>query len=155
MIVVIDTCVMIAGALGQNCEARILQLVNQDKIQMIYSKDILTEYMLAPTNFILKANAMTNRQIKQCAFNLANTMSNFICNNATKVNVITKGKYLTSDPSDDKLINLAIDGNADYIISINTDVFEKINVKNKKGKEIVAISPYQFINTYNLKSRFR
>ncbi|MBU3112132.1 putative toxin-antitoxin system toxin component, PIN family [Clostridium lacusfryxellense] len=154
MKVVIDTCAMMAGALGQTVERQVLDLVRKHKIEMIYSQDILTEYLLAPTNFVLKANTTKNvndSKIKGIAYKLASTMSNFICNYAEKVDVKTNDTYL-SDKSDDKVVNLAIDGNAKYIISIDCHLFEKTNVQNKKGQSITAISPFQFIRLYKLKS---
>ncbi|QDY27174.1 putative toxin-antitoxin system toxin component, PIN family [Clostridium botulinum] len=150
MRVVIDTCVMIAGTMGQTYEKQILNLVRMNKIEMIYSQDVLTEYLLAPTNFLLKANKnnkLSDRQIKHSAYKLSNSMSFFICNCAKHIVVKADGQYL-EDKSDDKLINLAIDGNAKYIVSINCDLFEEVNVKNKNGESIVSISPYQFMRLF-------
>lgn len=155
MKVIIDTCALIAGAMGQSYEKQILELVRKDKIEMIFSEDVLTEYLLAPTNFLIKANKsnkMTDAQIKNSAYRLSKVMSYFICNCAIKVDVQTKGKYLT-DESDDKIINLAIDGNAKYIVSLDAHLFEEIDVKNKKGENIIVVSAYQFIGLYNLNNK--
>lgn len=151
MNIILDTNVLIAGILNRGSERKILDLVISNKFNIVYSKDVLTEYILAPSNMILNADLskVNKKQLKQYAYLLSKTISDFIFDKAQKINVTSTGKYL-KDSSDDKFINLAIDSNVKYIISVDEHLFADIDIKNKKGENITVISPYNFVSLARL-----
>lgn len=69
-----------------------------------------------------------------------------------EVMVSGRGPYVIADPSDDKFIICAIDGNADYIVTMDgthlLDYFRGLKepLRNSAGTEIRALSPFQFVN---------
>lgn len=156
MNIVVDTNVLIIGTMKSGSERRILDLIRQGKLNIVYSEDVLTEYMLAPTNMVLNANVnKTNKYtIKNTSYQISKMISKFIFEKAIKVKVTTNGSYLKDDPSDDKFINLAIDSNVKYVISVDSHLYDDIDVKNKKGENIIVISPYQFEQIYNLSKKY-
>jgi predicted nucleic acid-binding protein len=136
-------------------ERRIMNLIKQGELNIVYSEEVLTEYILAPTNMILNANPkkVDKHSIKNCAYQISSTVSKFIFENGTKVDTKTNGQYFKNDSSDDKFINLAIDANVKYLVSVDPHLYDDINVKNKKGEDIIVVNPYQFEQLYKLQKR--
>ena len=72
----------------------------------------------------------------------------------TPVEITVKGRgpYIIDDPSDDKFIICAIDGDADFIVTMDgTHIMNYFYsrsepVRNSAGGEIRALSPFQFVN---------
>lgn len=156
MNIIVDTNVLIVGTMKNGSERRILNLIRQKDIGIVYSEDVLTEYILAPANMILNADPskINKHAIKNCAYQISSIVSKFVFENGTKINVKTNGKYLKEDSSDDKFINLAIDANVKYIISVDPHLYESINIKNKKGEDITVLNPFQFEQLYKLQKRY-
>lgn len=59
------------------------------------------------------------------------------------------------DPGDNKYIQCAIDGNADYILSQDGDHLLALNnsIPNSKGEKIQIVSPWQFLLQYRMKGK--
>lgn len=72
---------------------------------------------------------------------------------STPVEVTAKGRgpFIVNDPSDDKFILCAIDGNADFIVTMDGGhvmaFFKSLTqpLLNSIGEPITALSPYQFM----------
>ena len=132
--VVIDTNVVISALLFEGEANEIFFLWKNGRVVFLASKDIITEYIkvLSYPKFNL-----TNEEIK---YLLKEELLPFI--NPVKANTVID--VIKDDPSDNKFLSAAVDGNADYIISGDKHL---LNLKRFRKVEIVSIAG--FLKNYN------
>lgn len=128
MRIVLDTNVLISGIFWNGTPSKILDLWVHDKFQLLTTQPILEEY-----------NNTLNRVSKGKKENLVNSWMMFIVENGIVVNIRKKFK-LSADPDDDKFIDCAVSGNADFIISGDAHLLDLKSVLNVK-----IIKPNGFI----------
>jgi putative PIN family toxin of toxin-antitoxin system len=131
--IVIDTNVVISILLFGGELDEIRKLWQLKKIFFLVSKEVVEEYIkvLAYPKF-----SLTDEKIK---FILEEEILPFV----TTVRVKSKITHVKDDPDDDKFLALAVDGNADYIITgdkhlLNLKEFQTIKIITVK--EFLAIS---------------
>lgn len=105
MIVVLDTNALLVSIPKKSIYRPILNALIEGKFNLVISNDILSEY----TEIIeRKANAIVANNIAEMLLNL---------DNLNKVEVHFEWKLITNDPSDNKYVDAAIVGSADYIVT--------------------------------------
>ena len=130
MKVVLDTNVIVSGIFWRGIPAKILELWVKDHIHVIVTGDILDEYF---------------RVIK--SLDTQNIVSEswvvFIAENAVIVSDRDTVK-ICRDPHDNKFINCAITGKADYIVSGDADLLS-LNY----FQDIKILNPSSFFSLFN------
>jgi len=123
MIVVLDTNVLLVSIPKKSIYRPILDALIDGKFNLVLSNDILSEY----TEVIeQKANATVSNNIAEMLLNL---------DNLNKIEVYFEWKLIKNDPDDNKYVDAAIVGSADFIVSndhhfniLNSIDFPKVNV---------------------------
>ena len=133
MKVVLDTNIFISGIFWENNSSKIIDFWRQEKITLISSLPIIKELVKVLDDFKIR---MPDEMIKQ--------WKNVIIENAIIVYPKIKINLVKDDPDDNKFIEAAITGNAEYIISQ-----DKHLLRIKKYKEIKILSPEQFLIKIN------
>ena len=128
MRIVLDTNVLISGIFWNGTPAKILELWVQEHFQILITQSILDEY-----------NSTLYRVSKGKKDNLVNAWMLFVVENGIVVNVRKKFK-LSADPDDNKFIDCAVSGGADYIVSGDAHLLDLISVLNVK-----VLKPNEFL----------
>jgi putative PIN family toxin of toxin-antitoxin system len=127
--IVLDTNVLVSGIFWSGTPSKILDLWVHDKFQLLTTQLILEEY-----------NNTLNRISKGKKDSLVNAWMLFVVENSIVVNDKKKFK-LSADPDDDKFIDCAVSGNADFIVSGDSHLLDLISVLN-----VNIIKPNSFID---------
>jgi len=118
--IVLDTNVLISGIFWSGTPFKILEYWISDKYQVLTTQPILEEY-----------SNILNRVSKGKKDSLVNAWMLFIVENGIVVNVRKKFK-LSADPDDDKFIDCAVSGSADFIVSGDDHLLDLKSVLNVK-----------------------
>lgn len=126
--VVIDTNVYISSLISPTgIPAKIMELVHAKKIALLVSYPILDEYAsTALYPGIQKRHGYSKRQIEEKIFRLAKVGRRIIPENHLEV--------IQDDPDDNKFLECALEGEADFIISGDKHLK---NLKSYQGIRIV------------------
>ena len=122
--VVIDTNVFVSGLLkSDNPPSNVVDLFIEDKINLIISEEVFSEYI----------KVLLRPELKVKKDNIIRLISIFILK-AEIIKVKTKLDIIERDPSDNKFLECALDGKVDYIISGDNHL---LKLKNFRGIKIV------------------
>lgn len=134
MKITIDTNILISATFWEGEAYRIIQLIEQKKIQCFISKEILKEYnkVLHSDEIIekieekhLTIKSITIKVIEMCG----------LVEPRRKINIVK------DDPDDNKIIECAVEANVDYIVTYD----EKHLLKIREFEGIKIISPTEFL----------
>jgi putative PIN family toxin of toxin-antitoxin system len=121
--IVLDTSVLISALLFRGLPSRLIPLWKKGKVTPLVSSQVLKEYLrvLAYPKFELTAE-----EIKAI---IGAELLPFV----EAVRVRSKFHVISKDPSDDKFLELALDGKADFLIShdrhlLELGVFQRIKI---------------------------
>lgn len=118
MLVVLDTTVLFQALRGQGASFHILSLIRQSQIEMLLSTSVLLEYqevLNRPSN--LKQFNLNKKQI-------ANYLA-FISFIAKPVVIHFTHRPNLRDETDNKFLELALNGQADFLITSNIRDYKK------------------------------
>ncbi len=131
--VVIDTNVFVSGLLkSDNPPSNVVDLFIEDKINLIISEEVFSEYI----------KVLLRPELKVKKDNIIRLISIFILK-AEIIKVKTKLDIIERDPSDNKFLECALDGKVDYIITGDKHLLEL-----KKYKKIKIVDPKTFIDIF-------
>lgn len=131
--VVIDTNVFVSGLLkSDNPPSNVVDLFIEDKINLIISEEVFSEYI----------KVLLRPELKVKKDNIIRLISIFILK-AEIIKVKTKLDIIERDPSDNKFLECALDGKVDYIITGDKHLLEL-----KKYKKIKIVDPKTFIDMF-------
>lgn len=131
--VVIDTNVFVSGLLkSDNPPLNVVDLFIEDKINLIISEEVFSEYI----------KVLLRPELKVKKDNIIRLISIFILK-AEIIKVKTKLDIIERDPSDNKFLECALDGKVDYIITGDKHLLEL-----KKYKKIKIVDPKTFIDIF-------
>ncbi len=132
MRIVLDTNVFISGIFWEgNFCSQIIDGWKRGRFQLISSLKIIDELIETLRNFKISMNE-----------DLIKEWKNLIIENSIMINPLTTIKVVKDDPEDDKFIEVAIDGEADFIISQDKHLLklkEYNKIKILKPEEAVLI----------------
>lgn len=139
MKVVLDTNIVVSRFLSpQGSPARILTLWEEGVFELLVSEGILNEYERALSyDNVRKRHGFTIEEIKQWMHN-ARKYGHSVASEEVSI-------YVSKDPDDDKFIECAVAGGADYIVSGDTHL---LSLGEYKGIQI--LSPAAFLLVLNL-----
>jgi putative PIN family toxin of toxin-antitoxin system len=131
---VIDTNVIVSALIGKGNPFHILELVFDEKVQVFISKEILGEYVdvLNRERFKRFPNFKSN----------ADTVLTFLQEFAVELNPVEKIEIL-KDKDDDKFLELAIESNADFLVTGNTKDFTISKIGNT-----MIVTPAEYWENY-------
>lgn len=105
MRVVIDTNVLLVSVFPQGKYHWLYEMIEREKIEVLITNDILLEY-----------EEIISRKLSiEVARNLIQML--LFSNNVLKVDIFYQWNLIDADPDDNKFIDCAIAGGADYLIS--------------------------------------
>jgi uncharacterized protein len=129
MIVVLDTNIFISGIFWNGDSDKILTFWKEDKIKIINSDETVDELIRVLSKFKI-----------QLSDELKKEWIKLIISNSTLVKPIENFTIIKEDPTDNKFIDVAVEGNADCIITN-----DKHLLKIKQFKNIKIITPKEFL----------
>ena len=127
--VVIDTNVLISSLWGGKPHD-IIELWDKNKLLVIVSQQIIDEYFNVLNRFEL-----TEEDIEDLTILFSDPQKSLLVEPKTRTRIIKK------DPADNKFLDCALEGKADYIIS-----GDKHLLKLEKFKKIPIINHSNFVN---------
>jgi putative PIN family toxin of toxin-antitoxin system len=127
--VVLDTNVLISALLFRGLSSRLIPLWQKGKVTILVSSEVLKEYLrvLAYPKFELAAQEIKALiEIELLPF-------------VDAVKVKSKIGVIVKDPSDDKFLELAVDGKADFLISHDKHL---LGLGVFKGIKILSVAEF-------------
>jgi putative PIN family toxin of toxin-antitoxin system len=121
--IVLDTNVLISGIFFRGNERNLLERLFNKEFEIICTEEIFEEY-----------SVVIKRLAGKYDKNNYNEIINIIARNCTFIQNVYSKKY-SRDPDDDKFINCAISGKADYLVSGDKDL---LVLKKIAGFEIIT-----------------
>ncbi len=130
--VVPDTNVLVSAFIAEGNEYKVLKLARLGKIQLILSPEILEEFndVISRERF-----GFSKEQISDFNTQILTTTSNF-------VQIKEKLDVVKDDPDDNKIVETAVSGKVDYIISGDNHL-----LKLKKFRKIKIVSAGEFLKS--------
>lgn len=129
--VVLDTNVYLSGIIFGGNSRHILDLAIENKITIFTSPSIL-----------LEVSEKLNKKFKWNEDQII-TVIKAISKTAEVIKPQNKLKIVKSDPSDNKIIEAAVEGNTEYIVSGDKHLLDI-----KQFRSIQIVSPSQFLSIY-------
>jgi len=129
MRVVVDTNVFVSGIFWKGISNKIINFWREEKFDLVTSLKNVEELIKVLRYFKI---SMSNELMKEWI--------NLLVENSIIVDVIGNVKVVKDDPTDDKFIETALNGNADYIVSQDRHL---LDLKEFEGIKIVT--PQEFL----------
>jgi putative PIN family toxin of toxin-antitoxin system len=127
--VVLDTNVIISALLFRGLPSRLIPLWQKGKATLLVSSQVLKEYLrvLAYPRFVLAAQEIKSIiEVELLPF-------------VEAVRVESKIRVIAKDPSDDKFLELAVDGKADFLISHDKHL---LGLGVFRGTQILSVAEF-------------
>jgi len=134
MKITIDTNVLISGSLWAGASDKILEKIENKEIELFLSKDIIGEFSEVLNYEEIK------KKIRDNGLELRRTIEKVI-SISTIIEPLEKFDIVKEDPDDNKILECAVEGKVDYIISQ-----DKHLLKLNEFKNIKRITPEEFCN---------
>ena len=136
MKVILDTNVLVSGTFWTGNSFRILNLIDKNELSNITSKEIIKEYyeVVNSDEIIDKIEDKKLKMLK---------IAHKVINNSEIVEPSVKIDIIKDDPDDNKILECAIAGNVDCIVSN-----DKHLLKLKKFRNIPILTPDDFAEKY-------
>lgn len=133
MKVVLDTNILVSGTFWKGDSSRIIEFIENDRINLIISQELIDEYNEVIEreeimDKILYKNLILNKSVQK------------IIQDSILVSPSEKFNYVQDDADDNKILECAYEGKADYIITKDNHL---LNLKEFQGIKI--ITPYEFL----------
>ena len=127
MRVVLDTNIWLSGIFWQGNPYKIIKLGEQRKIEILITKEILEEII-----HVLNREEKFQKFIEDRKLSIENLIRT-ILSIANLIETKSKIIFIKEDPDDDKFLEAAVDGKAEYIISgdrhlLDLTQFDKIRI---------------------------
>lgn len=136
MRVVVDTNVFVSGIFWKGISNKIINFWREEKFDLVTSLKNVEELIKVLRYFKI---SMSNELMKEWI--------NLLVENSIIVDVIGNVKVVKDDPTDDKFIETALNGNADYIVTQDRHL---LDIKEFEGINIVTPEEFlRILKTYN------
>ena len=171
MEVVVDTNVIMDAVFDQldkeDCW-EILMLIRKKEITLAMSRQLKMEYFFIPSRIAIRMleekfndGKLTHalfKQVDSLVYDCMDKLSTIVDPNCRSVEVTSALKICTEDPSDDKLVNLAIDANCEIIITENIRHLREVEnqkIKNRSGQRIKVMTAGNFLIYHKLSGQYK
>jgi len=132
MKITIDTNVLISGSLWTGASDKILEKIENKEIDLILSNDIIGEF-----SEVLNYEEIKNKIIDK-GLEIKRTVEKII-SFSTIIEPSEKLDVITEDPDDNIILECAVEGNVDFIISQDKHL---LNLKEFRGIKIITPSDF-------------
>jgi putative PIN family toxin of toxin-antitoxin system len=129
MRIVVDTNVLLTSIGRRSYTRWLFDLILNGQVTLLITNEVLSEYQEIIAQ---RANEIVASNITEALINLSNV---------EKIEVYFRWQLITIDPDDNKFVDCAISGNADYIITYDTHFNELESIDFPK---VVVITPDTF-----------
>lgn len=133
MRIVADTNIVISATFWKGDSFKIMKLADKDQIRLITSLDLIEEY-----NKIIKCDEITDKVVNKKL--IANKIIRKIIDESIIIKPKIKLDIIKEDSDDNKVIECAIVGKANYIVTKDNHL-----LKLKKYRGIKIITPKEFL----------
>lgn len=138
MRIVVDTNVLVSATYWKGDSYKVIRIANERQMTIMMSREITEEYYK-----VIKSDEVTEKVEKK------NLMAEKIITKVINESVVVEPKdklfVIKEDPDDDKFIECAVEGDAEYLISR-----DKHLLKLKKYKKIRIVKPEEFLKSFKL-----
>ncbi len=128
--VTVDTNILVSASISEGNPYKILRLAKEGKITLVISLDILKEF---------------KDVISRPRFGFFETQINNVLKQIISISEIvistTKINFVKADPADDKILEAAVAGKSEFLVSGDRHL---LDIKKYKGIKIVK--PTEFLN---------
>lgn len=135
MKIVSDTNVWLSGIFWDGEASKILEKAEKKDIQIIISEDILSEILK-----VLNRESKFQKYISNLRSNIEDLLRT-ILSISTLIETKTRLDIIKADPKDNIILEAAIEGKVDYIISYDNHLLNMIEFRGIK-----IINPGEFLN---------
>ncbi|MFH1585559.1 MAG: putative toxin-antitoxin system toxin component, PIN family [archaeon] len=132
MKVTTDTNVLVSGTFWKGDSDDIINIIDSGKIELILSEELIGEY-----NDVINRDEIIEKIEKKNL--ILNESVQKIIKDSTIVNPANSLDIIKEDPSDNIILECAIEGNVDYIITQDNHL---LKIKEFKGIKIVTPSEF-------------
>ena len=132
--ITLDTNVLISASFWHGASEKIINKVENKELTLVLSEEILQEY-----NKVLEYKEIKEK-IKEKDLEMKQALLR-IGIIAEVIEVKSKIDLIKEDPEDNKIIECAVDGKADYIITKDNHL-----LKHKEYKGIKILTPEEFLD---------
>lgn len=136
MRVVLDTNILVSATFWIGASNKIIKNIENKEIQLILSSEIIQEF-----SDVLNYEEIQNK-IKDKKLEMQYSVEKII-SIATIIQPIIQLNVIEEDPDDNIILECAIEGNADYIIS-----YDKCLLNLKEFKGIKILTPEEFLRIF-------
>jgi hypothetical protein len=137
MRIVVDTNVLVSATYWKGDSYKVIRIANERQMTIMMSREITEEYYK-----VIKSDEVTEKVEKK------NLMAEKIITKVINESVVVEPKdklfVIKEDPDDDKFLECAVEGDAEYLVSR-----DKHLLKLKKYKGIDIIKPEEFLRIIN------
>ena len=137
MKVTLDTNVFISGSFWVGDSYSILYLIDEGKVELVLSESIIQEYY----------ETLQDEEIKEKIIDKKIVMLDIVEKTIAVATIVNPTMYFNvvpQDPDDNKILECAVEGKVDYIISQDNHL-----LKLKTFKNIPIITPKAFLERIN------
>jgi uncharacterized protein len=137
MKITIDTNVLISGSLWKGASDKILEKVENKEIELILSKDIIEEF-----SEVLNYDEIKNK-IRDKGLEIRRTVEKIVSISNT-IEPLEKLNIITEDSDDNRILECAVEGKADFIITQDNHL---LKLREFQGTKI--ITPEEFLTLFS------
>ncbi|MEK6833452.1 MAG: putative toxin-antitoxin system toxin component, PIN family [Nanoarchaeota archaeon] len=134
MKIVLDTNVWLSGIFWDGEASKIIEKAEKKEIQIIISEDILSEIVN-----VLNRESKFQKYILNLRLSIEDLIRT-ILSISTLIEIKNKLDIIKADPKDNIILEIALDGRVEYIISYDNHLLNMIEFRNIK-----IISPGEFL----------
>jgi hypothetical protein len=134
MKIVLDTNVWLSGVFWDGEASKILEKAENKNIQIIISEDILSEIIT-----VLNKESKFQKYILNLKLSIEDLLRT-ILSISTLIETKTKLDIIKADPKDNIILEAAIEGKVEYLISYDNHLLNMIEFRNIK-----IVSPGEFL----------
>ena len=134
--VVVNTSVIIAGLIGRGFSNKVLRLILMGKLKIVLSDDIFREYIKAVHYPKLRIPLSYAYIVLDRLYRLAEQVH------------LTKRFSICRDPDDNKFLEAAYEGRADYLITLDRDLLDLRNCNKElelNGYRVKILTPKELL----------
>lgn len=132
MRVVLDTNILFVSLSEHSSHHKIFNSLIQGKYTLLLSNDILEEYL----------EVIANKMDHETSENLSETLNHLA--SVEKIDVYYKWMLISSDVDDNKFVDAAIAGNADYLVTEDKD-FNEVKKSDFPKVEVISLKEFEGI----------
>lgn len=150
--VVFDCMIFLQAVLSKKSVAfRLFEVLEKKAFELFLNQEILDEVLevLSRQQFRVKYSQITDERVED--------FLNRVLKKAVYFKTVTPKFMFPRDPKDEKYINLAIEAEADFIVSFDKDLLDLMTGIDNESKEfrqrfrkIKVVTPHEFIERVKL-----